>query len=168
MRRIYHDWGLGGDFSGDPHVSEFPDLTTTFASTDPATCPSCNYDTAYDVWLNGISSSGDTEMMIWTHTVGKSDPGIGNKIASGVPIDGYTWDVWYGSPDYVAFIPSDLSYIRSGSFDLREFISFLVGKGKINADPTVGQISFGVETASTNSVSRHWDFTDFSAPAPPN
>lgn len=160
MRKIYHDWGAGGNFSGDPKLSSFPQLQATFAQTDPTDCSSCIYDDAFDIWLNGISSNGDTELMIWTHNSNQSP--AGSKVASNVSLAGHTWNVYYSSPDYVAYVPTDVSDISSGTFDLKAFINDAAGRNLTTSDPTVGQVSYGVETVSTGGVSKHWDFSNFS------
>lgn len=160
MRKIYHDWGAGSDFSKDPKLSSFTQLQSTFAQTDPADCSSCIYDDAFDIWLNGISSSGDTELMIWTHNKGQAP--AGSKVASDVSLAGHTWDVYYARPDYVAYVPTDVDDIAQGTFDLKAFINDAAGRKLTTADPTVGQVSYGVETVSTGGVSRHWDFSNFS------
>lgn len=160
MRKIYHDWS-SNNFTNDPKLSTFPILSSTFAQTDPS-CSNCIYDDAYDIWLNGISSNGDTELMIWTHNSGQYP--YGNKVASGVQLSGHTWDVYYGKPDYVAYVPTDVNNISSGNFDLKGFISDAAGRGLVQSnasDPKVGQVSYGVETVSTGAVSKHWDFNNF-------
>ncbi|WGL50608.1 hypothetical protein P5P86_11600 [Nocardioides sp. BP30] len=159
MRRIYHDWGRGTDFSQDPKLSSFPRLEASFAQTDPADCSACIYDDAFDIWLNGISSSGDTELMIWTHNV-KQAP-AGSRVASGVALAGHTWDVYDAAPSYVAYVPTDVDDIGQGTFDLKSFIADAAARKLTTADPRVGQVSYGVETVSTGGVARHWDFSDF-------
>ena len=159
MRRIYHDWSTS-DFSKDPLISTFPRLNVSFAQTDPTSCSGCIYDDAFDVWINGIASSGDMEMMIWTHNVGQTP--YGTKVASNIPLAGHTWDLWAGGNDYVAFVPTDTSNISSGTFDLKQFTSYLSTAGRIPVASRLGQISYGVETVSTGGVSKHWDFTQFS------
>ncbi|MGI3780722.1 MAG: GH12 family glycosyl hydrolase domain-containing protein [Janthinobacterium lividum] len=160
LRRIYHDWSTS-NFSRDPRVSSFPRLDVTFAAKDPATCPRCIYDTAFDIWLNGIGNGSSDELMIWTHNVNQTP--YGKKVGSKIKIAGHTWDLYAGNANhYLAFVPTDTSNIPSGTFDVQDFTSYLAGHGTISKASTLGQISFGVETVSTNNVSRHWDFTRFS------
>lgn len=170
IRKIYHDWGKGGDFSSDPRLSSFPQLKVEYASTDPASCSGCIYDTAFDIWLNGIGGSNNTELMIWTHNVGQRP--YGEKVASGVQVDGRAWDLWSGNANhYIAYVPSDGSYLRSGTVDVKAFVNDLKQRGRIadsplgqagKDDPYVGQISFGVEPVSTGGQSKRWEFTRFS------
>ena len=157
MRRIYHDWSTS-DFSKDPLVSSFPQLKVTFGSNDPTTCPGCIYDTAFDIWLNGIGNGNANELMIWTHNVGQYP--YGSKVGSGINIAGHTWDLYSGNSNhYLAFVPTDTSNIPSGTFDIQDFTDYLSDHSRISASSRMGQISYGVETVSTGGVSRHWDFT---------
>jgi hypothetical protein len=160
MRRIYHDWSTT-DFSKDPLVSSFPRLDVAFGSKDPSSCSGCIYNTAFDIWLNGIGNGNANELMIWTHNVNQTP--YGTKVGSGIKIAGHTWDLWSGNSNhYLAFVPTDTTNIPSGTFDVQDFTSYLAGTGRIVKDSRLGQISYGVEAVSTNGVSRRWDFTKFS------
>jgi hypothetical protein len=159
MRRIYHDWSTN-DFSKDPLVSSFPRLDVTFGANDPASCSGCIYNTAFDVWLNGIGDGDANELMIWTHNVNQRP--YGTKVGSDIKIAGHTWELWSGNSNhYLAFVPTDTSHIPSGTFDIKDFTSYLADRGRISKSSRLGQISYGVETVSTGGVSRHWDFTKF-------
>lgn len=167
MRRIYHDWSTS-DFSKDPRLSSFPKLSVDFAATEPASCTGCIYDTAFDIWANGIGGSNNTELMIWTVNAGQRP--YGSKVASSIVVDGLTWDLWSGNSDhYIAYVPTDGKPIASGTLDVKAFFADLISRNRIAAtslpggttDPYIGQISYGVEPVSTNGVSRHWDFTRF-------
>ncbi len=156
MRRIYWDYSTSD--GNLPQVSSFPQLKVDFASTDPASCSGCIYDTAFDVWLNGIGNGQANELMIWTHNVGQQP--YGSKVASGIKLAGHTWDLWSGNDNhYLAYVPTDTSYIRSGTLDVKDFTANL--GNRVPSNTKLGQISYGVETVSTNNVSRHWDFTKF-------
>lgn len=167
MRRIYHDWSTS-DFSKDPRLSSFPRLDIDFAATDPASCAGCIYDDAFDIWLNGIGGSNNTELMVWTHNASQTP--YGSKVASGVNLNGHTWDLYSGNSDhYVAYVPTDTANISAGNLDVKAFAKDLIARGRMatttltggQTDPYVGQLSYGVETVSTGAVSKHWDFTDF-------
>ncbi len=159
MRRIYHDWSTT-DFSKDPLVTSFPRLDVTFGSKDPSSCSGCIYDTAFDIWLNGIGNGAANEVMIWTHNVGQTP--YGTKVGSGISLAGHTWDLYSGNSNhYLAFVPTDTSNIPTATFDVQDFTGYLADHGRIIAASRLGQISYGVETVSTNAVSQHWDFTKF-------
>lgn len=157
MRKIYHDWGLGGDFSKDPKLSTFSQLKATVAVTDPANCGGCIYNDAFDVWLNGIGGN-KPELMIWTHNNGQTP--YGPKVASNVTIDGRQWD-FYRSGNYMAYVPAGGANIPSGTYDLKAFINDVVQRGVLPADPVVSQVSYGVEPVHTGGVFKRWHFTDF-------
>ncbi len=159
MRRIYHDWSTT-DFSKDPLVSSFPQLDVSFASKDPSSCSGCIYDTAFDLWLNGIGNGKANEVMIWTHNVNQRP--YGDRVGSGIKIAGHTWELWSGNDDhYLAFVPTDTDNIPSATFDLQDFTDYLADHDRIVENSRLGQISYGVETVSTDAVSRRWDFTRF-------
>jgi hypothetical protein len=161
MRLIYHDYGTN-DFTKDPKLSSFPQLKVEFAVTDPADCTGCVYNDAFDIWLNGIGN-GDTvtELMIWTHNQGQYPYGDFRGV---VELDGYTWDLYYGAPGYIAFVPKNGENIKSGTLDLKKFIqsaaeNHLITKN--SSDPQVSQISYGVEPVTTKGVFKRWTFTKF-------
>jgi hypothetical protein len=158
MRKIYHDWGLGGDFSKDPKLSTFPQLKASVAVVDPADCTGCVYNDAFDVWLNGIGGN-KPELMIWTRNHGQTP--YGPKVASNVTIDGRQWD-FYRSGNYMAYVPVGNANIPSGTYDLKEFINDVVRRGILPPDPAVSQVSYGVEPVHTGGVFKRWHFTDFS------
>ena len=71
------------------------DVTTTLTTTDP---PGGAYDVSYDIWLNRTPTApgapDGAEVMVWLNNHGGVQP-AGDKVASGVKIGGYTYDVWY-------------------------------------------------------------------------
>lgn len=163
MRKIYHDWSHN-DFTKDPKLSSFPQLKVEFAHTDPVNCTGCIYNDAFDIWINGIGNgTGVTEMMIWTHNHGQAPAGSHRKT---VNIGGVSWDVFTASWGYVAYVPRDNPNIDSGTFDIKAFIQDSITSGYITTpDPTIGQVSYGVEVVSTGTGNtppfRRWDFTKF-------
>jgi hypothetical protein len=163
MRKIYHDWGLGGDFSKDPKMSSFPKLTVEVAQTDPTDCTGCVYEDAFDIWLNGIGDDPKvTELMIWTHNQGQSPYG---DLRGTVEVDGRTWDLYYGAPGYVAFVPKNNENIKNGTFDIKAFVQKAAENHVITtnpSDPQMSQISYGVEPVTTKGAFKHWAFTKFS------
>lgn len=165
MRKIYHDWGGPENYNLDPKLSSFPQLKVSVGQTDPATCPKCVYEDAFDIWFNGIGDGPTvTELMIWTHNQGQSP--YGDLKAKNVTVDGRQWDVYYGAPDYVAYVPAAGApqNISSGTFDVKAFAADMKTRGilRTNAsDPNVGQVSYGMEPVTTDGVFRRWTFTDF-------
>jgi hypothetical protein len=157
MRKIYHDWGNGGDFSDNPKLSTFPQLKASVAVTDPANCTGCKYNDAFDIWLNGIGGN-KPELMIWTHNHGQTP--YGPKVASNITIDGRQWD-YYRSGNYFAYVPVGNANIPSGTYDLKAFINDVVSRGHLPENPAVSQVSYGVEPVHTGGVFKRWHFTDF-------
>jgi Glycosyl hydrolase family 12 len=150
VHRDYHDWGTGKE----PAWSSFNTLRSTFAAKGSGTGI---YNVAYDIWMNGVP--GNREIMIWTENHNQRPSG--SVVASGVVLSGITWDVWAsGNNSYLAFVPK--SPLASGSLDLKAMIDYLVGKGRVPANSTLGQVCFGVEIVSTDGKPATFNFTDFS------
>ena len=70
-------------------------VTTTLTTTDP---PGGAYDVSYDIWMNRTPATpgapDGAEMMVWLNHHGGVQP-AGDKVASGVKVGGYAYDVWY-------------------------------------------------------------------------
>jgi hypothetical protein len=139
----------------DIPVRSFRTLTSTFAATSPHVGI---YNVAYDIWLNGVADSGSTEVMIWTENYRQVPSG--RKVTT-VTLGGRTYRVWKTSDSrYIAFVPT--SVVTAGRVDLRQMFSWLMGKGWLARDATVGQIDYGVEIVSTGGRTATFTFTDFS------
>lgn len=119
------------------------------------------YNVAYDLWLNGVGwGGGTTEMMIWTENFNQRPLGSIKAVFTG---SGMTFDVWHyndGDANVVSFVVR--STMLSGNFNLKEMISWAIGKGYIPANPSVNQIGYGVEICSTNGSKQRFTFNDFS------
>ncbi len=77
-------------------------------------------------------------------------------------ISGVTWDVWSaGSNHYLAFVPVNNGVVRSGTFDLKAFLTYLMSTGRLSATSTLGQVDYGVEVVSTDARPTTFAFTDF-------
>lgn len=150
VHKDYHDWGTGKE----PLLSAYPTLTSTFAATAPRTGV---YNVAYDIWLNGVP--GNNEVMIWTENRGQTP--AGDRVATGLSFSGTTWDL-YATDDnsYLAFVPAQP--LTRGTLDLKAFLDYLVAKGRVPANSTLGQICYGVEVVSTDGKPATFQFTDFS------
>jgi glycosyl hydrolase family 12 len=138
-----------------PAISSFQSITTTFAATSPHVGI---YDVAYDIWLNGVASAGSNEIMIWTENF-KQVP-AGNKVDA-VTLGAQAYDVYRtGDGGYVALVPTQV--MLSGSIDLLGVFQYLMSKGFLATNSTIGQIDYGVEIVSTDGSDARFDFTDFS------
>lgn len=139
----------------DARISSFSRITSTFAATSPHVGI---YNVAFDIWTNGVAASGSTEIMIWTENF-KQVP-AGDKVGRLI-LGGRTYNVWKTSDShYIALVPTVV--MTSGSIDLLEIFKWLMSKGWLPADSTLGQIDYGVEIVSTDGKSATFRFTDFS------
>lgn len=119
------------------------------------------YNVAYDLWLNGVGwGGGTTEMMIWTENFNQRPLGSIKATFTG---SGMTFDVWHyndGDANVVSFVVR--TTMLSGNFNLKEMVTWAIGKGYIPPNPSVNQIGYGVEICSTNNTKQRFTFTDFS------
>jgi len=142
------------DYNNVP-ISSFNSITSTFAASAPRTGI---YNIAYDIWTNGIATSGSTEIMIWTDNYQQVPAG---SRAHTVTLGGRTYDVWKTSDNhYIAFVPK--AVMTSGSVNLLEILRWTIAQGWLAASSTLGQICYGVEIVSTNGKNETFSFTDFS------
>jgi hypothetical protein len=134
-------------------ISSFKSITSTFAETDPHVGI---YEDAYDMWLNGVSSSGSTEVMIWTNNFHQVPGGSQVTTAS---LDGRSYQVWK-SGSYIAFVAG--ANFTSGTMNLLEFYDWIIQQGWIPASSTLGQIDYGAELVSTGGSPATFTFNNFS------
>lgn len=134
-------------------ISSFRSIASTFAETSPHVGI---YEDAYDMWLNGVASSGSTEVMIWTENFHQVPSG---SVMATVAFGGRSYHVWK-SGSYIAFVAD--SNFTSGSMNLLQFYDWIIGQGWIPASSTLGQIDYGAELVSTNSAPATFSFTNFS------
>jgi len=142
------------DFN-EPQISSLHSATSTFAETDPHTGI---YEDAYDIWLNGVASSGSTEVMVWNENYHQAPAGSQEATAT---FDGRSYSVYRtSSGSYVAFVANQ--NFTSGTVDLLAIFNWLIAKGWIPQNSTLGQICYGVELVSTNNVPATFTFNNFS------
>jgi hypothetical protein len=136
-------------------ISSFNTITSTFAETSPHVGI---YDVAYDIWTNGVATSGCTEFMIWNENYKQ---GPGGSLAASVTLGGKAYNVYKTSTNgYIAFVPT--AVFTSGTVDILEIFKWTMSKGWLPANSTLGQIDFGVEIVSTNGANATFKCTDFS------
>jgi glycosyl hydrolase family 12 len=140
---------------GDVPIGSFHAITSTFAETSPHVGI---YNVAFDIWINGIASTGCTEIMIWNEN--HNQVPAGTQVET-VTLGGRTYHVWK-TPDsgYIAFVPTVI--FTSGTVDLLEIFQWVMGKNWLPSDSWVSQIDFGVEIVSTDGRDAVFEFTDFS------
>ena len=144
------------DFDSNPEISSFSSITSTFAETSP---DRGIYEDAYDIWLNGIATPGSTEVMIWNDNHGQTPAG---SLQATVTIDGRPYAVWK-TGNYIAFVAS--TNFTSGTANLLDFFQWLMTKGWIPDNTTLGQVDYGAELVSTNGAPATFTFSDFSVNA---
>jgi hypothetical protein len=170
----YSNWYVTATMNnnnGDGHVKTYPNsqrdfnntaisslnsVTSTFAETSPGTGI---YEDAYDIWLNGLATSGSTEVMIWTQNNGQTPSG---SVQGTVTVDGRTFTVWK-SGSYIAFVAN--SNFTSGTVNLLAFFQYIIGKGWIPGSSTLSQVCYGVELVSTNGAPATFTFSNYSVNA---
>jgi hypothetical protein len=102
----YHSWYVVANMnnnSGDGAVKTYPNvhkdyqnvpirsfksITSTFATTSPHVGI---YNVAYDIWTNGIATSGSTEFMIWTENFHQTP--AGSRVTTAT-FGGRNYNVW--------------------------------------------------------------------------
>jgi len=140
------------DFS-EPAISSFHSISSTFAETSPHTGI---YEDAYDIWINGVASSGSSEVMIWTENYHQVPAG---SVLATVTFGGRTYQVWKNG-SYIALVAT--SNFTSGTVNLLEIFNWIMAKGWMPANSTLGQIDYGAEIVSTNGTPATFTFTNFS------
>ncbi len=130
---------------------------SSFSESVPGTG---NYESAYDIWLNG---SG-IEIMVWTSTHGNVGP-LGSNTGN-LSIDGNTWTVYAGSngsnPTYSFKRTSNES---SGSVNLLDLLKWLENTRHYYSNPTLSTIQYGFEISGTNSSTQNFTINSYSASA---
>jgi hypothetical protein len=141
------------DFNAAPTISSFGTISSSFAHTAPHVGI---YEYAYDIWLNGVASSGSTEVMIWTDNYYQVPSGSSLET---VVFDGETYKV-YKSGSYIAFV--ETTNVTSGTVNLLLFFNHIIAKGWIPSTSTLGAIDYGIELVSTNGADATFEVNSFS------
>ena len=144
------------DFSAAPAIGSFSGISSSFAHAGPHVGI---YEFAYDIWLNGVASSGSTEVMIWTDNFNQVPSG---SVQETVTFDGLSYQV-YKSGSYIAFV--ETTNVTSGTVNLLEFFNHVIAKGWIPSTSTLGAIDYGVELVSTNGMDATFALNGFSLTA---
>jgi hypothetical protein len=141
------------DFSGAPALSSFSAISSRFAHAGPHVGI---YEFAYDIWLNGVASSGSTEVMIWTDNFNQVPSG---SVQETITFDGQSYQV-YKSGSYIAFV--ETTNVTSGTMNLLEVFNHIIAKGWIPPTSTLGAIDYGIEIVSTDGTDATFTINDFS------
>jgi hypothetical protein len=143
------------DYNGRT-LGSFRSISSTFASRSPHVGI---YDGAYDIWMNGIASSGSTEVMIWTDNYRQRPSG--NVVAKHLHFSGRTWKL-FATDDhgYLAFKPR--RPLHHGTVAIKKRLAYLVSNGYLKKGSTVDQICFGYEIVSTGGTFHRFKIDRFS------
>lgn len=141
------------DFSSAPAISSFTSISSTFGHAGPNIGV---YEFAYDMWLNGVASTGSTEVMIWTDNFKQVPSG---SVQETVTFDGQSYQV-YKSGSYIAFVA--MTNATSGTLNLLAFFNHVIANGWVPATSTLGAIDYGVELVSTNGLGATFTVNAFS------
>jgi hypothetical protein len=141
------------DFNASPALSSFSAISSSFAHAGPHVGI---YEFAYDIWLNGVASSGSTEVMIWTDNFNQVPSG---SVQETVTFGGQSYRV-YKSGSYIAFV--ETVNVTSGSLNLLDFFNHIVAKGWIPPTSTLSAVDYGVELVSTSGANATFTVSGFS------
>jgi len=133
-------WGSCTSNSNLPlQVSSINSARSDWNTSQPT---SGTYDAAYDIWFNTTpTTSGQpdgAEVMIWLNYRGTIQP-FGSLIATGVNINGASYNVWEGRETNGATSWNVISYVNQATtlavsnLDIRAFTNDAVSRGYINS-----------------------------------
>ena len=137
----------------EPAISSFKSITSSFSETSPHVGI---YEDAYDIWINGVASSGSTELMIWNDNYHQVP---GGSVVGSVTFDGRAYTVWK-SGSYIALVAN--TTFTAGTVNLLAIFDWVISQGWIPSTSTLGQICYGAELVSTNSTNQTFTFNNFS------
>lgn len=152
VHKDFHDWATGWE----PRLSSFTSIRSSWAARTPHVGI---YNAAYDIWLNGIP--GEHEVMIWTENFHQVPAGSGGTRIATKWFSGYRWRIWATQDNsYIAFVPT--RRLTHGTLGIRKMLNWLVARGRLPRDVTLGAIDFGFEIVSTDGKPATFKVNDFS------
>ena len=129
-------------------------VTSSFSESNPG---SGNWESAYDIWLNGSGY----EVMVWTYVKGNVGP-LGSSVGT-VSLDGNTWTLYAGNngsnPTY-SFVRSGNE--SSGSVNLLDLLKYLENTKRYFSNPTLSTVQYGWEISSTNNTQQDFTINSYS------
>jgi len=148
VHRDFHNWSTGHE----PRLSSFTRIRARWAARTPHVGI---YNAAFDIWLNGVP--GEHEVMIWTDNFHQVPSG--ERVATR-SFSGHRWKVFATDDNgYIAFVPTQR--LTHGRLGIRSMLVWLVNRGRLPRDVTLGQICFGFEIVSTNGSPANFKVNDF-------
>jgi len=138
-------------------LNSLSSATSSFSESLPS---SGNFESAYDIWLNGSS----IEVMIWTDKKGNVGP-LGSSIGN-LTLNGNTWTVYVGSngsnPVY-SFVRT--SNETSGSVNILGILKWMENTKGYFSNPMLSTIQYGFEISGTGNLQENFTITGYSASA---
>lgn len=162
------DWGLSAIQPDTPGVKSYANisknvnapldsLSSATSSFDESNPRGGNWESAYDIWLNGTG----IEVMAWTY-VSNAEP-LGRPERT-VTFGGDTWTLYVGdnghNPTY--------SFVRQGdetkgTVNILELLKYLENTGHYFSNPVLSSIQYGWEITSTHDEQKDFTMNDYSA-----
>jgi hypothetical protein len=143
------------NFANNPLVSSFHAITSTFAETSPHVGV---YEYAYDIWLNGVATTGSSQILIWVDNTNRVP--AGSQVTT-TTLGGRTYDVWNTLDNSHIVLVSTVPF-TTGTVNLLEIVNWAITQGWLASGSTLGSIDFGVEIVSTDGASATYLINDFS------
>jgi hypothetical protein len=138
-------------------LNSLSSVTSSFSESNPG---SGNWESAYDIWLNGSA----IEVMVWTDVSGDVAP-LGSDLGT-VTLAGSTWSLYSGTngsnPTY--------SLVRSGNetsgtVNLLYLLQYLENTKGYFSDPTLSTVQYGWEISSTGNTQENFTINSYSVSA---
>jgi hypothetical protein len=163
------NWGITATQPDTPNVKSYANvsknvgvplnsLTSAVSSFDETNPADGNWESAYDIWLNGTG----IEVMAWTYVNGSAQP-LGQPERT-VTIGDNTWTLYVGNNGHNA----TYSFVRegnetSGTVDVLGLLKYLENTGGYFSNPVVSSIQYGWEITGTDNVPKSFTMNDYSA-----
>ena len=135
-------------------LNSLTSVTSSFNESNPG---SGNWESAYDIWLNGSA----IEVMVWTDVSGDVAP-LGSDLGT-VTLAGSTWSLYAGNngsnPTY-SFVRSGNE--SSGTVNLLDLLKYLENTKGYFSNPTLSTVQYGWEITSTNDAQQDFTINSYS------
>ncbi|MGH3165037.1 MAG: GH12 family glycosyl hydrolase domain-containing protein [Trebonia sp.] len=129
-------------------------LSSSFSESNPG---SGNWESAYDIWLNGSGY----EVMVWTDVSGDVGP-LGSSVGT-VSLAGSTWTLYAGNngsnPTY-SFVRSGNE--SSGTINLLDLLKYLENTKGYFSNPALSTVQYGWEISSTGNTQEDFTINNYS------
>jgi hypothetical protein len=137
-----------------PPLSSFHSITATFEETSQRV--GSGEDT-FDIWLDGQAR----QVMVLVDSWGQLVPPPGSQVGP-TTLDGRTYQVWWSSTNPAQTTLVSTETFTSGTVNLLHILNYAITNNFVPPNPTISQINFGVQIASTDGQDATFTFNDFS------